>query len=191
MSVIANHLFSSLLNSHPVLLISSRSGRANTIAPLIWYSPLSCDPPLIGISLKPSTQSFQYIREAGDFILGIPGGDLIKTTHFCALHSGKDLDKLFHLNLPTQRGKAVSPLFISTCLANIECRVRDIYITGNRPFISGEVLSVYVDDNHYRNGWLPSATFIHYISGNLYRIGDEIVDMSSMRPGYVPPNSIV
>lgn len=183
-------IFSEMLTTHPVLLLSSRRGRYNTLTPITWYAPLSQDPPMIGISLKPSSASYHYIRESGDFLLGIPGASMIKAVHFCGMHSGWDVDKLMHLNLNSTRAKAVSPLMISNCMGSIECRVRQIVFTGSRPFISGEVLSVTAEHCYYNDGWTGEAILIYYIGGNRYRVGDEIVDMSSVRPGYIPPDAI-
>jgi len=79
---------------------------------------------------------------------------------------------------------------VTNCLANIECRVRDIYSSGNRPLITGEVLSIIVNPNFYDREWLPQARLVYYLGGNRYRVGNETVDMSDVRPGYVPPESI-
>lgn len=190
MASVNNDRFSEMLVSHPVLLISSRSGRYNSIAPLTWYLPLSIDPPMIGISLKPCSATYHYIRESGDFILGIPGENMLRTIHFCGVHSGHDMDKIRHLNQPTTRAKSVSPLMLPACLANIECRVRDIIPSGNRPFITGEILTITAESYYYNDGWLDDIQLVYYLGGNQYRIGNEIKDLSSIRPGYVPPESI-
>jgi len=194
MIIVPNERFESLLITHPVLLLSSRQGRNGTLSPLVWYMPVSADPPMLALSLKPSAMSYHYIRESGDFILAVPDEKLLKAVHFCGVHSGRDVDKFSHLNLTTARGRAVSPLAVTNCLANIECRVRDIHPGGNRPLITGEVLSLSADpayyDGGYNGGWLPHARLVYYLGGNLYRVGNDVIDMSAVRPGYVPPASI-
>ncbi len=183
------HKMTEMLATHPVLLLSSRSGRSNTISTITWYIPLSSDPPVIGISLKPSSMSYHYIRESGDFILAVPNESHLKAIQFCAVQTGRHMDKLYHLNLATSRGKSASPLMLTSCMANIECRVRDIIPTGNRPFITGEVVALTADLRYYDHGWLPHSNLVYYAGGNCYRVGDDIVDMESIRPGYVPPGS--
>ncbi len=185
--IVPNIKFSELLVTHPVLLLSSRSGRSNTVAPLTWYMPVSLDPPLIAISLKPSALSWRYVRESGDFILAVPGESMLKAVQFCGVHSGRDMDKIHHLGLQTAWGKAASPLMLTGCMANIECRTRDIHQTGARPLIVGEILSIYADEIFYKDGWRPNARLIYYAGGNRYRIDNEIIDMGHIRPGYVPP----
>lgn len=190
MTTLPNDSFAKMLVTHPILLLSSRRDRNNTLMPLVWYSPVSLDPPMIGISIKPSSMSYQFIRESGDFLLGIPGGSMVKAVHFCGVHSGRDVDKISHLNLVTTRAKEVSPLLVTNCMASIECRVRQITQTGNRPFICGEVLSVTAEYYYYKDDWTGEACLLYYLGRNRYRAGSDIIDMSSIRPGYVPPDSI-
>ena len=130
--------------------------------------------------------SYHYIRQSGDFIVAIPDESHLKAIHFCGVHSGRDTDKISHLHLATTRGKDVSPLSITSCLANIECRVRDIYFQGDRPSIVGEVLSIDAPYPVYNQGWRDDVRFVYYEGGSIYRIGNERVDMSLIRPGYVP-----
>lgn len=182
-----------LLTSHPVLLLSTRRGRSNNLAPVTWYAPIAADPPMIGLSLKPSTESFRNLRESGDFILAAPTVELLRTVHFCGIHSGRDMDKMRIANLSVTRGKAVSPLLLTGCAANIECRVRDILYPSDRPWITGEVLSVTANP-HYFDGvdWTEAARLIHHVRGNRYRAGGESYDLGGdIHPGYVPPDHIV
>lgn len=187
---ISPHHFSRMIPSHPVLLMSSRVGRHNTLAPVTWYAPQSIDPPMIAVSLKPSSASCRYARQSGDFILGIPGPNLLKTVHFCGMHSGRDLDKMRHLTVSATRGKNASPLAVQECLANIECRIRDVVTIGNRPLLCAEVISIQANPRMYDNGWLPHVRLIHHEEGHVYRIGNERVNMEHVRPGYVPPDAI-
>ena len=117
---------------------------------------------------------------------------MVKAVHFCGVHSGRDTDKISHLNLSSTRAKEVSPLLISNCMGNIECRVRHVMQVGNRPFITGEVLSVTAEHIYYneKTGWTGEACLVYYLGGAQYRVGNETVDMSSVRPGYIPLDSI-
>jgi flavin reductase (DIM6/NTAB) family NADH-FMN oxidoreductase RutF len=183
--------FSELLVSHPTLLLSSRCERYNTLSPQTWYLPLSCDPPLLGISLKPSSQSFHNIRESGDFLLGIPAGFMVKVVHFCGVHSGKDMDKLRYINCTAYRAKSVSPLAVSGCMANLEFRVREIKPSGNRPLIIGELINLLIAPEYGdEEGWFDGVTFIHHLGGYTYRIGEKIVTLNQIHPGYIPPDAI-
>ena len=191
MIVLPNVHFTRLIASHPVLLLSSRRGRQNNLAPVTWYAPLSSNPPMIGLSLKPSTMSYQCIRESGDFLLGIPHEPFLRAVHFCGVHSGRDMDKMRHLNLTFSQSKAVSPLLLTECVANIECRVRDVFPCGDRSWITGEVLALTANPKYFIEDLLPGVQLIHYLGGNTYRIGDRLCDMSDIKPGYVPSDSML
>ncbi len=181
--------FSNLIVSHPVLLLSARKGRFNAVSPVLWYMPVSLDPPMVAISLKPSSQSYHFVRESGDFILGVAGESLVKEAHFCGVHSGRDVDKIRILNLTTARAKTVTPLMITECLAQIECRVRDIIPGMGRPMITAEVLYVGMHEQIDQIGWQPEELLLYYMGGARYRVGRRILDMSDVRPGYVPPDA--
>lgn len=183
--------FSLLISTHPVLLLSARKGRSNTVSPLLWYMPIGMDPPMMAISLKPSSQSYHFVRESGDFILGVAGESVAKAAHFCGVHSGRDVDKLRILNLTTTRAKTVSPLMLTECLAQIECQVRDIVPGPGRPIITAEVLYVGVHEKIDQIGWDPEELLLYYVGGCRYRVGRRILDMSSVRPGYVPPDAYI
>lgn len=112
---------------------------------------------------------------------------MLKAIHFCGVHSGRDIDKINHLGLTTCRAKDVSPLLLSECLAHIECKVRQIEFVGNRPTVTGEALRVCAHPRMYDRGWLPHVRLVHHVEGAIYRIGQELVDLSEIRPGFVPP----
>ncbi len=192
MPIIKTHKFTELISTHPILLLSTRQGRSNTLTPLIWYMPLSIDPPMIGISIKPSSLTYHYIRNSGDFLLEIPHESMLKIVHFCGVNSGRFIDKFSYLNLRAGRAYSVSPLKINDCMAHIECRVREIMPMGNRPLLAAEVITLSVDSFYYQEetGWRPGVRLIYYEGGMNYRIGDEIIDMSELRPGMVPAHSM-
>jgi flavin reductase (DIM6/NTAB) family NADH-FMN oxidoreductase RutF len=180
--------FGKLITSHPVLLLSSRSGRRNNLAPLIWYSPMSSEPPLLGISLKPSSMSFHYVRESGDFVVAVCHETMVREVHFCGVNSGRDLEKLRYMNISTQWGIAATPMILPDSLANLECRVRSITPTGDRQWIVGEVKAATANAEYFEDGWIEDTPLLHYVEGNKYRCGEVFYDMSDVRPGLINEN---
>lgn len=177
--------FWKLIVTQPVLMLSSRIARRNNLAPLVWYAPVSSQPPMLGISIKPSSMSYDYIRESGDFIAAVCNETMVREVHFCGMNSGRDIEKMRYMNLPSQWGTAASPLILPHALANLECRVRSITQTGDKPWIVGEVISAIVDANFYDDGWSQDAPLLHYCGGSQYRCGNQRYDMKDIRPGLV------
>ncbi len=176
--------------SHPVLLLASRSGIKINVMPVTWYVPLSVHPPLIGVSLSPSSCSYHLVRETGEFALCIPDETMLKEIHFCGVHTGHDVDKIRHLDIVTSRAREVSALLISNCIGHIECRISQNMQHGNRRFLISEVLSVTVQPIAWQDGWTDEFRLVHYLGGIDYRIGDETVKAAGILPGYVPPRRI-
>lgn len=180
--------YGKLIVSQPVLLLSSRSARRNNLAPVIWYSPVSSKPPLLGISLKPSTMSFDYIRESGDFVLAVCSERMVRDVHFCGINTGRDIEKMRYMNIPAKWGSAATPLILPAALANLECRVQSITLVGDRQWIVGEVISTIADPEFYEDGWREETPLLHYVSGSRYRCGEVTYDMSDVRPGLIDEN---
>ncbi len=140
---------------------------------------------MTGLSLKPSSQSYNYIRESGDFVVAVCSEMMVRDVHFCGVNSGKDMEKSRYMALPMKWGTQATPMILPAALANLECRVRDITTTGDRPWIVGEVMAVLVDSDYYENGWNKDTPLLHYIGGNQYRCGEVTYNMSDIRPGLV------
>lgn len=185
---VSEQQFTRILQTQPVLLLSTRSARRNNLAPLVWYTPISSEPPLLGISLKPSSMSFHYLRESGDFIVSVCRETMVRDVHFCGVNSGRDIEKMRYLNIPSQWGTAATPLILPAALANLECRVRSITPTGDRQWIVGEVKNAIADGEYYDEGWAEETPLLHYVEGNKYRCGEVFYDMSDIRPGLVQDN---
>ncbi|MFH1743665.1 MAG: flavin reductase family protein [bacterium] len=176
-----------ILASHPVLLLSSRSGVQSNVMPVTWYVVLSDSPALIGVSIIPSCYTHRLVRETGEFVLGIPDETMLKEIHFCGVHTGRDVDKIRHLNMSTSRARDVSALLLSECIGHLECRVREMLYTGDRRFYISEIVSLFVQPFAWQEGWTNEVRLVHYVEGLQYRIGTEIVTVEGVEPGYIPP----
>lgn len=179
--------FTEILAGHPVLLLSSRSGLRMNVMPVTWYVPLSSSPPLLGVSLTPSSYTHYLVRETGEFVLGVPDETMLKEIHFCGVHSGRSVDKIRYLNLMTSRAQEVSALLLSDCIGHLECRVRQILPTGDRRLLVSELVSLRVQPFAWEEGWTNHVRLVHYLGNLDYRIGDEVVTVDGVHPGYVPP----
>jgi flavin reductase (DIM6/NTAB) family NADH-FMN oxidoreductase RutF len=155
--------------------------------PVTWYVPLSSSPPLLGVSITPSSYTHSLVRETGEFVLGIPDETMLKEIHFCGVHSGHDVDKVRYLNLVTSRSSEVSALLLSDCVGHLECRVRQILPTGDRRLLVSELLSLRLQPFAWDEGWTDQICLVHHMGGLKYQIGREVVTVNGIHPGYVPP----
>jgi len=165
-----------MINDGSLSLISTRREERNNVATLSWQAPLSQEPPMLGISLTPSSCSNHYLQETGEFVLSIPDASLIAEVHYCGTHSGKDVDKVRFMELRTLRSQKVIPLLISNCIGHLECVVHDRQNIGDHIFYSAEVITALVETDYFDKGWNENAQTLYHLGGSLYRTAGHIAD---------------
>lgn len=131
----------------PAVMVSciGNDGKPNIIT-LAWVGVLCSSPPTIGISIRPGRYSHGLIDETGEFVVNVPGSDLIRELDLCGVVSGRDVDKFKAAGLtPVPASKVKAPL-IEECPTNIECKVRNKIHLGSHDLFLGEVVAVHHDE---------------------------------------------
>ena len=114
-----------LLESGPIVLVTTASeGRAN-IMTMGFHMMVSHDPPLIGAIVGPWDHSWRALRATGECVLAIPGRDLAERIVDIGNCSGDTVDKFARFRLTALPAHQVAAPLIGECLANIECRICD------------------------------------------------------------------
>lgn len=81
------------LGPRPVIVVgTARDGRAN-FAPAAFCTPLSYDPPLVALGLKPTSWSGKAIETTGRCTLSTVGTEATEAVLWCGSRSGSDTDK--------------------------------------------------------------------------------------------------
>lgn len=81
------------LGSRPVIVVgTARDGQAN-FAPAAFCTPLSYDPPLVALGLKPTSWSCQTIEATGRCTLSTVSAEAAEAVLWCGSRSGRDADK--------------------------------------------------------------------------------------------------
>lgn len=101
----------------------------------------SFSPPLLGIGIKPERYSYGLIKQAKEFVVNIPSKDLLIQTKFCGAKSGKDLNKFEATGLTKESSVSVKSAGIKECPVNIECKVVQECVTGDRTWFVGEIVN--------------------------------------------------
>jgi flavin reductase (DIM6/NTAB) family NADH-FMN oxidoreductase RutF len=168
-----------LLNPGPVTLVSVAFRDERNAAPVAWAMPLSMEPPLVGVALHPERHTTDMIRFAQEFVINIPGPDMVKQVQFLGSHSGRDVNKLEAAGIEWFMGMRVSAPLLDGCLAWIECTVRDSIRFPDHTLFVGDVVRVQALEEAYSGGWLLEETKfspLTYLGGNEYAvIGDKRV----------------
>ena len=164
-----------LNNSGSVILVTCGKDEKYNIITLAWQTPLSINPPLVGISVAPSHYSHGLIRESGEFTINIPSREQLDIVHYCGTHSGKNVNKIERLNLCVKPGRIISPPHLVDSLGQIECELRAHHKVGDHSFFVGEVIYACVKDDAFDGVWNSAEVTLHHLGGDSYQCGSEIL----------------
>jgi len=174
-----------LLSGGPVTLVTSAYHGKNNVMPAAFVTPLSFDPPLVGVAIGPSRHSYDMIRCSEQFALNIPGRRLLHHVQYLGSISGKDVDKLELTKLPTFKALRVEAPLIEGCIAYIECGLVDALRTGDHVLFVGQVLAASADAEAFDETWLledDDEKPLHYLGVNRYALLGEKMEARIPKP---------
>lgn len=132
------------LSPVPAVMVSCADGEGKgNIITLAWVGTVCSDPPMVGISIRPSRYSHALIREAGEFVINLPSRKELEAMDYCGVASGRDVDKFAATGLTATPAEVVKAPLIAECPVNIECRVQQIITLGSHDLFLAEILRVH------------------------------------------------
>jgi flavin reductase (DIM6/NTAB) family NADH-FMN oxidoreductase RutF len=174
-----------LLGGGPVTLVTT-SWRGNWNAmPAIFVTPLSIDPPLVGVAVHPARHTHDMITFSEEFALNIPSRELLHHVQYLGSVSGKELNKLELTRLPTFRARRVEAPLLEGCLGWIECGVHDAFRIGDHTLFVGKVVAVSAETDAFGETWLlddPELKPLHYLGINIYALLGERLEARIPQP---------
>lgn len=153
---------------HTVLVsCADKIGRANIIT-LAWVMPTSVNPPLVAISIAPKRYSHSIIEETEEFVINIPTIEVLNEVLLCGTVSGRDHDKFKKAKLTPIPAKKVRPPIIKECVAHLECKLRNRFVTGDHTIFVGEVVEAYANEGAFtdRGYDLSKAKMVFHLGGD-------------------------
>ncbi len=165
-----------------IIVSSGTLSKPNALA-VAWSTPLSADPPLIGILIAEKRFSYETIKEGMCFVVNIPNYDLIEETHYVGRISGRDKpNKILEAGLTLEASNMIAAPRIKECKINLECKLVDIITTGDHEMFIGEIVDIAVDSS-IRDDWSYDVTKHESIywrqskfSSDVYRLNVNLED---------------
>ncbi len=133
-----------LMESGPVVLVTTNDGRKNNVMTISWTMVVDFTP-LFAMTTGPWNYSYAALRKTGECVIAIPTVDLIDKVVGVGTCSGADTDKFEKYGLTAVKGKHVRSPLIKECLANIECKVLDIVKRHSIVVLEG--VAAYLDSS--------------------------------------------
>jgi len=130
-----------LMESGPVVLVTTHDGEKNNIMTISWTMVLDFTP-VFAITTGEWNYSFAALRGNKECVIAIPTVDMLNQVVGIGTCSGADTDKFAKFKLTPVHGKVVRAPLIKECLANIECKVIDIVSKHNIVVLEGVVAHV-------------------------------------------------
>jgi len=165
-----------LLGGGPVVLVSTSWRGNQDVMPVAFVTPLSIDPPLVGIAVHPARHTHDMIRFSEEFALNIPTRTLLHHVQYLGSTSGVELNKFELTRLPTFRARKVEAPLLEGCIGWIECGVHDAYKIGDHTLFVGRVVAAQAEKDAFDDTWLlgdPEERPLQYLGQNFYSLPGE------------------
>jgi len=129
----------------PSLITCGPADRPNIIT-LAWVGTLCSEPPIIGISIRPSRYSHRLVKESGEFAVNVPTAEMVRAVDWCGNVSGHSEDKFKVMGLTAVPTQVIRTAVIQECPVNIECQVIQTLHLGTHDLFLGKVVAAQVDE---------------------------------------------
>lgn len=156
MKMIQGREIAALLNPRAAVLVTccDEGGLANIFS-LAWHTPLSHNPPLLGIAIDNRRYSHGRICETGEFVLNIVPAEFQEAVEICGTHSGCNTDKFRLAGLATLPAACVRPPRVEGALAYLECSLVEQVQTGDHTLFIGRVVCAEARADSFSDAWQP------------------------------------
>ena len=167
-----------LMESGPVVLVTTRDGEKNNIMTISWTMVMDFTP-VFAITTGEWNHSFKALRKNRECVIAIPTVDMLDKVVGIGMCSGIDTDKFSRFKLTPVQGNFVKPPLIKECLANIECKVIDIVKKHN--IVVLKAVAAYIDTLR------KEKRMVHAIGDGTFIVDGRKIDKRKMMASKIPP----
>lgn len=166
-----------LLESGPVVLVTTTDGKKENIMTISWTMVVDFTP-RFAITTGPWNYSFAALRKTKECVIAVPTVDLIDTVVGVGTCSGADTDKFDTFMLTAVKAQKIKAPLIRECLANIECTVVDVIRKHNIVVLEG--IAAYID------GTRKEKRTLHAVGDGTFIVDGRTIDRRRMMRSKLP-----
>ena len=167
-----------LIESGPVVLVTTSDGKKDNIMTISWTMVMDFTP-IFAITTGSWNYSYTALRKSKECVISIPTVDLLDKVIGVGTCSGADTDKFEKFGLTPVKGKYIRSPLIKECLANIECKVRDIVQKHNIVVLEG--VAAYFDSSR------KEKRTVHAIGDGTFIVDGRRLNRKKMMSTKIPP----
>ena len=166
-----------LIESGPVVLVTTNDGRKNNVMTISWTMVVDFTP-LFAMTTGPWNYSFAALRKTKECVIAIPTVDMLDKVIGIGTCSGAEIDKFEKFMLTPVKGKKVKAPLIKECLANIECKVVDIVKRHSIVVLKG--VAAYVDSSR------KEKRTLHAVGDGTFIVDGRRINRKKMMQSKIP-----
>ncbi len=166
-----------LMESGPVVLVTTHDGQMNNIMTISWTMVLDFTP-VFAITTGAWNHSYAALRKYRECVIAIPTVDLLDKVVGIGTCSGTDTDKFARFRLTPVQGKVVRAPLIKECLANMECKVIDIVKRHN--IVVLEAVAACIDTAR------QERRTVHAVGDGTFIVDGRRIDRRTMMSSKIP-----
>jgi flavin reductase (DIM6/NTAB) family NADH-FMN oxidoreductase RutF len=147
-----------ILAPRPLVLITTMDSHGGiNAAPVSFTSPISFDPSVIMVSLRPIRKTYQNIIDHKEFVMNILGKEHATRVLGCATRYPDGINKLEQVGLRWYSAEKVGVPRVKEAKAWIECKLLEEKKVGDHMVIFGQVVSAEIRDEYTEAGEINFA----------------------------------
>jgi len=149
------------------LVVSEGEERGPNLMTASWWMLAGYDPFRYLLAVSHKTLTYELIEESGEFVLASPSMEMIDALTLSGMVSGRDIDKIEHLDMETVPGQSVDVPLLADAAGNIECSVMESFEFMDCTYYFGEVEHAYVTPGGMDGRLLsPDADVLAYMGSD-------------------------
>jgi flavin reductase (DIM6/NTAB) family NADH-FMN oxidoreductase RutF len=166
-----------LLESGPVVLVTTYDGKKNNVMTISWTMVLDFTP-RFAMTTGEWNYSFAALRKTRECVISIPTVDMLDKVVGIGTCSGEDTDKFEKFKLTPVKGKKVEAPLIKECLANIECSVAEII--KRHHIVVLDAVAAYHDPSR------KEKRTVHAVGDGTFIVDGRRLDRKKLMAGKIP-----
>ncbi len=166
-----------LLAPVPPCLVTCKHGDTENVLTVAWTGILNTKPPRTYIAVRPERFSYDLIKQSGRFVINLTTASMVKTTDYCGVVSGRNVNKLEQCALATQPATKMDvPVLTDSPLA-LECVVREVIPMETHHLFLADIVAVDVEESLVDEKGklhLDRAGLAAYAHGEYFALGEKL-----------------
>lgn len=147
--------FFGAISPRATVCISTLGPKKNSnLGPYSFVSPLSFDPPLLGVSVGKEKDSLLNARETGDFVVAPLTKNWMKKGIQSEISLDRGKSEFKEVGISEQKSKEVKSPSVKEAPVNLECKYWDDFEVGDHCWLVGEVVHISTEKGAVKNGRL-------------------------------------